>query len=280
MEKQTVRKKIRKFEILFDDTWSIFIKAPLIFIIFPIIIFFPFDMLTEFIMQNTKGDIYREFRVYLQVTGLIELFVGSWTSCVMITTIKNVSKNQQISFINTIREGNKHYGNVVGAVFSAGWRITIGYFLLIIPGIILNIKYALTTPIAVFENLTRTDATNKSQRIMVGQNLNFLSYFLIALLIYLPGSFGLMLLKPDENSIFIEAVFAIPFNILNSLLLIGLVYIYADLSGEIGLNNSSNLSDNDPLKSDYSEAKNKILKAVLISVSMLLIGWFYFNNYI
>lgn len=282
MEENLLSKKnSRNFAILHHDAWKTFIRAPLIFALLPVIIYFPFDWIVEYIYQNTTGSEFNKLRIYFKLSGLIEIFIGSWLSCVLIISAKNISDKEKTDIITVIKFGTKHYWKVVGAIYSASWRIALGLIFLLIPGIILSIKYALSVPVSIFEDITFKDSINRSKEYMSGVNFKYFMYFAVFILIYFPAFIGISIFNLNESSPFIEAVFSIPFNVFESLFIIGLVLIYSDLNENIKFGRPiGNLTKECISKGEMPEDSNGlygIFITIIISIFIFVFGFSYSN---
>ena len=75
---------------------------------------------------------------------------------------------------------------LVGVMIGLGFGIGIGFMLLLIPGIILSLMWALTIPVAVVENRGLVDSVARSSDLTKGSRGRvFVIYFLFAVLFYI-----------------------------------------------------------------------------------------------
>jgi hypothetical protein len=71
-------------------------------------------------------------------------------------------------------------------ILGVGIRIGLGFLLLIVPGIMLSIRWALTIPVAVLENRGLSESLVRSSELTKGHRGRvFLIYFLIIVLVYI-----------------------------------------------------------------------------------------------
>ena len=227
--------KMRNFSTLHTDVWRVVFENPVLFVILPVVVWFPFDLLAEYVAQASSDDYFSNLRAYHRVSKITGFFIGSWIAAIMMEVLSKRAYGLTMTLGTVIVDGSKHYGRVLGVMFSAGWRVGIATLLLIIPGIYLAIQYALALPVAIFENMSGRDALEKSQDYMTGRGWKLLKYIITGTMIYLPGLFGFFAFLPEEETPLQGALSTMPVNVFGILLLIALVMIYADATGSLEL---------------------------------------------
>jgi hypothetical protein len=265
-------RSLRSFSDMHADVWSVVRQYPVVFLLVPIVVWFPFDALAEGVAQAAGDDSWSYFRSYYRVNRITQFFVGGWMAALILTGTRLVADGSIVSLRNVLLQGSKQYGRVLGVMFSFGWRVAIATILLVIPGVILALGYAVSLPIAVFEKHSGRDALEVSEEYMKGGKRKLLVYVLLAALLYLPGAFGIQFLLPEVESPLFAAVLHIPTNFLGVLFTIALVMVYADATGNPAF--ARPIGPPVPQESYIAQARGRIaprsLVRIVLAVSLVL----------
>ena len=272
---------IRSFSNIHTDVWRIILKSPLIFILLPAVVWFPFDLLTEYIAQSSTDNYFSNLRIYYRVQRILNLFVGSWVIAIEIEALRMIANNSELIFRKVISQGSKHYGRVFGTVFAFSWRVGLATIFFIIPGIVLAIRYALAIPVAIFEKQHGKSALTTSQEYMQGKGWRLLGYFISGIMLYLPGLFGVLFLLPQNDEPLMNAVYTIPFNIASVLILMFIAIFYIDASGNQEMLHFLKMTFqrerqiyHTGMASEPSHNKRHIFITLIISISLFIMGFY------
>jgi len=111
--------------------------------------------------------------------------------------IYEIKMGRRVTYTDAISVGFKKWFFLFAARFVAGFLILLGLVALIIPGIILAIRYSLLDEAVVLEDKGGRDSRSRSTTLTVGKRreifnafgLFFISYAIFGAIIYLPLSF-------------------------------------------------------------------------------------------
>jgi hypothetical protein len=115
----------------------------------------------------------------------------------MIYVLSQLKQGQHPSYSEAMAVGFRNWGRLFAARFVAGFFIFLGLIALIVPGIILIVRYALLAPAVVLEGASTSDARKRSTKLTVGIRwqifgaglLFTVAFKLFSLFIYLPLGF-------------------------------------------------------------------------------------------
>lgn len=231
----TAHKKYRNFALLHQDVWACVLKYPFIFFILPALIYFPFDYFTELISTRVETDFWKQMRIYYRISGIIELFVGSYIFAVHVVTVKKISTRETVTPGEVLSMAGRYYSKLLGCMLVAAKRIFLRFLLLIVPGIKKACQLALAGPILILDDLDVSDALSKSETYMQGQCLRGIKYSILSITIYYSGLIALAILLPEQTTPMQGALTSIPWNMLGALWSIGVCLFYADLTDRLDL---------------------------------------------
>ena len=171
------RYELRELPALHRDVRRIFALAPLVMIVLPLAVWLPLDYLAEFLapeMDNLRDDM----RAYQRISNALEFFVGTFVFGTTLAAVRRIGANEDASVGACVREAKEKYGRLLVTVWSAGWRIGLGFLVFIIPGIVLTARYALALPIVAWSEhkVCGVDALHESEELMEGHGRRVLSY--------------------------------------------------------------------------------------------------------
>lgn len=158
-------------------------------------VWLPGNLLVNYLLFNASSeeDIVGPMRTTMWIEGIFgPIYLGA-----MIHALSQIKQGQRPSYSEAMAVGFRNWGSLFAARLVAGLIIVLGFIALIIPGIILSVRYALLDSAAVLENASPSDARKRSTELTVGirwQILGagivfFIAFMLISFLIYLPLGF-------------------------------------------------------------------------------------------
>lgn len=188
---------------------------------------------------TTGGD---EFRIIIQeyrVSNVIELAFGPLYTGAILYTASQLKKGMRPTYSESMAHAARRSFNLLGTRIGTGLIILAGLIALIIPGVILALRFALIDAIVVLEGVDGASARNLSVQLTRGKRWNILgtmiltfiglivAIFLVSFILYLP----LGLAGQDENFV-VAVICECVNNILSSLLTIVLFLFYWDAKSE------------------------------------------------
>jgi DNA-directed RNA polymerase subunit RPC12/RpoP len=125
----------------------------------------------------------QEFFVSFRVSALIQSIFGPISIGALIFAVASRMEGVKVRYFEAMGAGFRSWGWLFAANFVAGILITLGYIALIVPGIILTVRFALIDPVVVLERSTAprarsTDLTAGSRWPIFGSGLLFYMFFL------------------------------------------------------------------------------------------------------
>jgi len=115
----------------------------------------------------------------------------------MVYALFKIKQNQKVSYKEAINVGFKNWGRLFVARWIAGVLIMLGFIALIIPGIILTVRYAVLDSAVIIEGASASQARSRSVELTKGNRWKifgvfvtfFLSFFIISFIVYIPLAF-------------------------------------------------------------------------------------------
>jgi hypothetical protein len=159
-------------------------------------IWLPGNLLVNYLTFNIFGR--EEILRQLRITMLIESIFGPIYIAAMIHALSRLKEGQRPTYSEAILVGLRNWGRLFVARLIAGLLILLGLIALIVPGILLLVRYALLDPAVVLEGATPAEARRRSTELtsgirwqIFGAGLLFLVAFVVlsvvlSFLIYLP----------------------------------------------------------------------------------------------
>ena len=111
-------------------------------------IWFPGNFLVNYLKYNVFGE---EGLSAFLISILIDIIFGPIYIAAMIYALSRIKERQQPTFSEAILVGLKNWGRLFFAQLIASIYIGLGLFALIIPGIVLIVRYSLLDPAVVLE---------------------------------------------------------------------------------------------------------------------------------
>jgi hypothetical protein len=135
-----------------------------------------------------QGSLDQGGRVYLQWNAIVDGIFGPFYVGGMIHILSLRKRGMRASFAQASRAGFRHWGRLFGTRLLAGIVIFLGFIALIIPGIILSVRYSLLDSIVVLEGRHGSSAMRRSSELSRGRRWSLLSAFVLFWLLFLPCS--------------------------------------------------------------------------------------------
>jgi len=221
----------RTFSDLLLDVWRVVLQYPILFIVLPVVVWFPFDLLAEYVALKQGGGFISDWRAYNRISRITNFFVGGWVNAILFVALYKIAQSKPVSLGKVLLDGTNEYGRILGVMFSLGWRVGLSLILFIVPGIVLALRYAFVMPIAIFEKKRGIEVLEISSDYMSGKSWRLLLYFLGGFSIYFLGATGLIVFGPVQETPLLNAITSIPFNIIGTLSLVALGLLYVDSTG-------------------------------------------------
>jgi hypothetical protein len=158
------------------------------------------------------GNILKNFVAYsyvevgyiwlIRLPILIEGIFGPIYIGALVYALFQIKLGRTVNYKDAIAVGFKKWGSLFTARLVAGLRITLGFIALVIPGIILAVRYSLLDAAVIVENKDTADSRSRSIALTVGRRWqifgavilfiilsNILSFIIYLPLDYLPLDF-------------------------------------------------------------------------------------------
>lgn len=150
------------------------------------------NLLVSYLTYNLSGG--EQILRQVKLTMLIEGFFGPIYIGALIHALSKIKEGQNPTYSEAISMGIRNWGRLFVARFVAGLLILLGLVALVVPGIILFVRYALLDPTVVLEGAAPSEARRKSVELtsglrwqIFGAGLLFLIAFaFFSFLIFLP----------------------------------------------------------------------------------------------
>jgi hypothetical protein len=107
----------------------------------------------------------------LRLGNLVELVFGPIYSAGIITALAARMSGEKTSYIEAMRAGLHHWGRLFGARLAAGLLVALGLFALIVPGLILAVRYSLIDEVVVLEGAGARVSRQRSSQLTWGKAL-------------------------------------------------------------------------------------------------------------
>ena len=157
--------------------------------------------------ETIGGDEFRIFIQELRVANTIEVALGPLYVGAILYAASRLKQGLGATYGESMSHGARRSFKLFGTRIGTGLIILAGFIALIIPGIILALRFALIDEVVVLEGVEGTKARNLSAELTQGKRWNILgtmilsfivvilAIFLVSIILYLP----LSLVGQDEN---------------------------------------------------------------------------------
>ncbi|MGA2699621.1 MAG: hypothetical protein ABSH35_00800 [Isosphaeraceae bacterium] len=107
----------------------------------------------------------------LQLGNLVEIVFGPIYSAGIITALAARMAGEKTSYVEAMRAGLHHWGRLFGARIVAGLLVGLGIVALIVPGLVLAVRYSLIDEVVVLEGAGARAARQRSSQLTWGKGL-------------------------------------------------------------------------------------------------------------
>lgn len=176
----------------FGEATSLLIAHPFLFSAIVLTVWLPGNLVVNYFAYHVYSE--EEILGLIRSTMRIELVFGPIYIAAMIHALRELKSGNRPSYFESIRVGFRNWGRLFVAQFVAGLLIGLGLIALVIPGIVLAVRYAIIAPLVVLEGASATEARKRSAELTVGMRwqvfwmafLFFVGMLILAFLVYLP----------------------------------------------------------------------------------------------
>jgi hypothetical protein len=224
----TVERGPRGFAALHRDTWRVVARMPVLVLVLPVLVWFPFDLLAELIASASADGALEQFRSYNQVQRITSFLLGGWVNATVLVGVFALARGEDTSVGAVWGRAKRNYQNVLVTTWSVGWRVGLATLLFIIPGIVLAVRYALALPIAVREGAGGRDAVELSSQYTEGHRWRIFGYTVVAALIYVMLAMPLAMVVPADP--LWSTISTVPFNLIATAFTVASVLLYAEIT--------------------------------------------------
>ena len=158
-------------------------------------VWLPGNLLVSYLTHNVfgQGEVLRQFRITMMFENIFgPIYIGA-----MVYALSRIKQGQPPTYSEAILVGLRNWGRLFIAHLIAGLLILLGLIVLVVPGIVLLVRYALLDPAVILEGAAPGEARRRSAELtsgirwqIFGAGLVFLAGFaVVSILIYLPVEF-------------------------------------------------------------------------------------------
>src|SRR5262245_17781154 len=126
--------------------------------------------------------------VMLCLTLLVYLFAIALAQGATVVAVSQIHLGQPTSITGALQAIRPQLGSLVVTILHIGLRVFIGILLLIVPGILLAIRYTLAVPVAVVEQRAGADALSRSSDLSEGSRGRIFVIYLLLFLLLMIGT--------------------------------------------------------------------------------------------
>ena len=199
-------------------------------------IWLPGNLLLSYLTYNVFGE--EAFLPQVWITMWIEGIFGPIYIAAMVYALSRIKQGQRPTYSEAILYGFRNWGRLFVAQLIAGLLIVLGLIILIVPGIVLIVRYGLLPPAVVLEGATPSEARRRSAELtsgirwqIFGAGLLFLIGFVVlSFLIYFPLEFF-----PELDTMPINVVLDCMLDVAFAVIQIVLFLYYWEATRERGL---------------------------------------------
>ncbi len=157
-------------------------------------VWIPLNLLIEFaIAQNPNA---MDPLIMMRISSLAEMVFGPICSGAIVTALANRMGGRSTGYAEAMRAGLHHWGRLLAARFVAGLIIGLGLLALIIPGLVLAVRFSLIDEVVVLEGQGSAGSRARSTQLTRGRRWSIFCGTVVA--------FGLMMLTAVVVSIGLE----------------------------------------------------------------------------
>jgi len=157
--------------------------------------------------ETTGGDEWSIFVQELRVANAIEFAFGPLYVGAILDAAYRLKQGLGTTYGESMAQGARRSFKLLGTRMVTGLIVLVGFIALVIPGIILSLRFALVDPVVVLEGVAGKDARNLSAELTQGKRWQILGTMILtfigvaiaiilsSLVLYVPLSF----VGQDEN---------------------------------------------------------------------------------
>jgi hypothetical protein len=222
----------RSYQEIHRDFWRLLARHPLVFIVLPVLVFLPVDLVSAWITSGMKFS--DALRTSMRVQQVASLIIGTYVASVIIWTVRALSEGRKPSLGEALKGGKVYWGAVSVSSFQTGIRVGIGLLLLIIPGIVAAVRYAFVVPVTVFEDIHGRPALLRSKDAIKGSAWRVFGLFFLSIIVFLPLVVVLTALPSTSSQqplvmMLVEALSSVPINAAFACMTLGAAVAYLEV---------------------------------------------------
>jgi hypothetical protein len=158
-------------------------------------VWLPGNILINYLAYNVRGS--SETRL-MRMSTWIDVIFGPICIGAIVYALFQIKSGRTVTYREAMTVGFKKWGSLFAARFAAGLFVGLGLLALVIPGIVLAVRYSLLDGVVILEeSRIITTARSRSADLTVGRRwqifwaavLFFASYIILSFAIYLPLAF-------------------------------------------------------------------------------------------
>jgi uncharacterized membrane protein len=198
---------------LLDRTFSLYRNHYALFlgiVALPHLVLLAFQLSGVAIIPISKGDMSTALITGLWGLGtiVVSFLVNAASQAATIIAVSHVHLGRSASVMDSFSRVKSKIFGVLGLTFLMGLGIGFGFLLLIVPGILLTVRWSLSVPAKVLEDLPASDAMSRSSQLTEGNRwrifivwlLFFALSIAVAMLLQWPITFGTLFLVQHMGS--------------------------------------------------------------------------------
>lgn len=183
---------------IFGEAWrrtkgnkgTVWLAVLLYFVAF-VVVSFVAGMITGYSSFNIEQQADASFGSMISYQILVNLIAAPLTAGMMMIGIK-MARDEKTSATEVFAHFDKLLPLVVANIIMS-ILVTIGLFLLVLPGIYLAVAYMLTLPLIVDKGLGPWQALETSRKAITKHWFAFFGFLIVALLLYIAGALPLLI---------------------------------------------------------------------------------------
>lgn len=231
----------RSLFALHRDVLRTMAGTPLVFILAPMALWLPFDLGMEWVSRQ-QASFGNEFRLYIRMSQVVSFFLGTYISGLVLVAMRRLGRGETAELGDCARTAGRIFPRLLGVTWSAGWRVGLATLCLLIPGLVLMVRYSLALPAAVWEKRRGVDALDASKAMVRGQGwrlfgaglwvyVAWLCAFLFPMALFYGAGIGAIqagLIAEFGPPMWLDVLIGLPGNLLPVGLVVGGALVYRD----------------------------------------------------
>ncbi|WP_422928514.1 YciC family protein [Singulisphaera sp. PoT] len=195
-------------------------------------IWLPANLLIYFLESRTFDP--ESGRSLAGLANIVEGLFGPICVGAVIHLVSQRMAGHRVTYGEAMGVGLRNWTQLFGTRLLTGLFIILGLIALIVPGIILALRFALIDPIVILEGRSGREAQKRSQNLTTGYKLQiFLGGILSVLPIFIVAFLGGMVfaLMPQLQNVITSSILGCALNVLGTILIITGYLIYRESAG-------------------------------------------------